>query len=127
MNAFTLLGFNLSAFVHATLAEDLGEGLPGGGHDVTAESVIPADARFAGVMDSREAITRGRRHPNPARQYVADNAGRGSDVGGRARGDGGFGWSAARYDRRDRGERCGLRLGRAADAKRPGGRYRAGF
>lgn len=57
MNAFTLLGFNLSAFVHATLAEDLGEGLPGGGHDVTAESVIPADARFAGVMDSREAIT----------------------------------------------------------------------
>lgn len=57
MNAFTLLGFNLSAFVHATLAEDLGEGLPSGGHDVTAESVIPADARFAGVMDSREAIT----------------------------------------------------------------------
>ena len=57
MNAFTLPGFNLGAFVHATLAEDLGEGLPGGGHDVTAESVIPADARFAGVMDSREAIT----------------------------------------------------------------------
>ena len=57
MNAFTIPGFNLSAFVHATLAEDLGEGLPGGGHDVTAESVIPADARFAGVMDSREAIT----------------------------------------------------------------------
>src|SRR6185503_5123965 len=28
----------------------------GGGHDVTAESVIPADARFAGVMDSRDAI-----------------------------------------------------------------------
>ncbi|MFJ2989548.1 carboxylating nicotinate-nucleotide diphosphorylase [Collimonas sp. NPDC087041] len=57
MNAFTLQGFNLSAFVHATLAEDLGEGFPGGGHDVTAESVIPTDARFAGVMDSREAIT----------------------------------------------------------------------
>ena len=57
MNAFTLPGFNPSAFVHATLAEDLGEGLPNGGHDVTAESVIPADARFAGVMDSREAIT----------------------------------------------------------------------
>jgi nicotinate-nucleotide pyrophosphorylase (carboxylating) len=36
-------------------------------------------------------------------------------------------WSAARYDRRDRGDRCGLRLGRAADAKRPGGGYRAGF
>ena len=38
------------------LAEDLGEGLPGGGHDVTSESVIPADARFSGVMDSRDAI-----------------------------------------------------------------------
>jgi nicotinate-nucleotide pyrophosphorylase (carboxylating) len=34
----------------------LGEGLPGGGRDVTSESVIPADARFAGVMDSRDAI-----------------------------------------------------------------------
>jgi nicotinate-nucleotide pyrophosphorylase (carboxylating) len=30
--------------------------VPGGGHDVTAESVIPADARFSGVMDSRDAI-----------------------------------------------------------------------
>jgi nicotinate-nucleotide pyrophosphorylase (carboxylating) len=57
MDAFTLPGLDLSAFVHATLAEDLGEGLPGGGHDVTSESVIPANARFAGVMDSREAIT----------------------------------------------------------------------
>ena len=49
-------GFDLAAFVRATLDEDLGVGLPGGGHDVTAESVIPADARFAGVMDSRDAI-----------------------------------------------------------------------
>ncbi|MEO8313158.1 MAG: carboxylating nicotinate-nucleotide diphosphorylase [Pseudomonadota bacterium] len=57
MDAFTLPGLDLNAFVHATLAEDLGEGLPGGGHDVTAESVIPANARFAGVMNSREAIT----------------------------------------------------------------------
>jgi len=30
--------------------------LPGGGRDVTSESVIPTDARFAGVMDSRDAI-----------------------------------------------------------------------
>ena len=51
-----LPGFDLEAFVRATLAEDLGEGLPGGGHDVTSESVIPADARFSGVMDSRDAI-----------------------------------------------------------------------
>ncbi|APV52244.1 hypothetical protein BWI17_02245 [Betaproteobacteria bacterium GR16-43] len=56
MDAFTLPGFDLGAFVRATLAEDLGEGLPGGGRDVTSESVIPANARFAGVMDSREAI-----------------------------------------------------------------------
>ena len=51
-----LPGFDLAAFVRATLDEDLGAGLPGGGHDVTAESVIPADARFSGVMDSRDAI-----------------------------------------------------------------------
>ena len=55
--AFQLDGFDLDAFVRATLAEDLGEGLPGGGRDVTSESVIPADARFSGVMDSRDAIT----------------------------------------------------------------------
>ena len=57
MTAFTIPGFDLDAFVAATLAEDLGQGLPGGGQDVTCESVIPADARFAGVMDSRDAIT----------------------------------------------------------------------
>jgi nicotinate-nucleotide pyrophosphorylase (carboxylating) len=53
---WSLDGFDLDAFVRATLDEDLGVGLPGGGRDVTAESVIPADARFAGVMDSRDAI-----------------------------------------------------------------------
>jgi len=57
MTDFSLPGFDLDAFVAATLAEDLGIGLPGGGHDVTSESVIPADARFAGVMDSRDPIT----------------------------------------------------------------------
>lgn len=57
MSSFTLPGFDLAAFVRATLDEDLGIGLPGGGHDVTSESVIPSDARFAGVMDSRDAIT----------------------------------------------------------------------
>ena len=51
-----LPGFDLDRFVRETLAEDLGVGLPGGGHDVTAESVIPAEARFSGVMDSRDAI-----------------------------------------------------------------------
>ncbi len=55
--AFQIAGFDLDAFVRATLAEDLGEGLAGGGRDVTSEAVIPAEARFSGVMDSRDAIT----------------------------------------------------------------------
>ena len=62
MTPFTLPGFDLPTFVTSTLAEDLGTdnekwGLPSGGHDVTSESVIPADARFAGVMASRDPIT----------------------------------------------------------------------
>ncbi|MBF7013203.1 carboxylating nicotinate-nucleotide diphosphorylase [Novosphingobium resinovorum] len=57
MTQFSLPAFDLTAFVTATLAEDLGEGLPGGGRDVTSESVIDADARFSGVMDSRDPIT----------------------------------------------------------------------
>jgi nicotinate-nucleotide pyrophosphorylase (carboxylating) len=54
---FSIPGFDLDSFVTATLDEDLGVGLPGGGHDVTSESVIDVDARFSGVMDSRDAIT----------------------------------------------------------------------
>lgn len=50
---FRIDGFDLDAFVAATLAEDLGPT----GRCVTSMSVIPADARFAGVMDSRDAIT----------------------------------------------------------------------
>jgi nicotinate-nucleotide pyrophosphorylase (carboxylating) len=53
---FSLPGFDLDRFVRDTLAEDLGAGLPGGGRDVSSESVIPAVARFAGVMDSRDGI-----------------------------------------------------------------------
>ena len=53
---FALPGFDLDTFVRNTLAEDLGVGLPAGGKDVTSQSVIPSDARFAGVMDSRDAI-----------------------------------------------------------------------
>ena len=56
MTTFTLPGFDLDKFIRETLAEDLGEGLPGGGRDVTSDSVIPADARFTGVMDSRDPI-----------------------------------------------------------------------
>ena len=45
-------GFDLTAFVAATLAEDMGDA-----GDITAAAVIPADAVFTGVMDSRDAIT----------------------------------------------------------------------
>ena len=57
MTDFSLPGFDLSAFVRSTLDEDLGVGLPGGGNDVTASSVIPPNARFSGVMDSRDACS----------------------------------------------------------------------
>ena len=52
MTQFTLPDFDLDAFVRATLAEDLGAG-----GDITSMATIPADARFGGVMDSRDAIT----------------------------------------------------------------------
>ena len=48
---FILPNFDLDAFVRATLTEDMGEG-----GDITSAAVIPADARFDGVMDSRDAI-----------------------------------------------------------------------
>ena len=47
---FSLPGFDLDAFVTATLAEDLGDA-----GDITSAAVIPADALFEGVMDSRDA------------------------------------------------------------------------
>lgn len=45
-------GFDLDQFVRATLAEDLGSG-----GDVTSAAVIPADARLAAVLASRDAVT----------------------------------------------------------------------
>ena len=48
---WALPGFDLDAFVAATLAEDLGAA-----GDITSAAVIPADARFEGVMAAREAI-----------------------------------------------------------------------
>ncbi len=50
MSVFRLDGFDPDAFVAATLAEDVGSG------DVTAQAVIPPDAVFDGVMDSRDAV-----------------------------------------------------------------------
>ncbi|MBZ6377202.1 nicotinate-nucleotide diphosphorylase (carboxylating) [Pacificimonas flava] len=44
--------FDLDAFVAATLAEDAGAA-----GDITSQAVIPATARFTGVMDSRDSIT----------------------------------------------------------------------
>ncbi|WP_239987320.1 carboxylating nicotinate-nucleotide diphosphorylase [Sphingosinithalassobacter portus] len=49
--AFALPGFDLDRFVRETLAEDLGVA-----GDITSAAVIPAEARFTGVMDSRDAI-----------------------------------------------------------------------
>jgi nicotinate-nucleotide pyrophosphorylase (carboxylating) len=49
--SFGLPGFDLDRFVRETLAEDLGEG-----GDITSAAVIPAEARFGGVMQSRDAI-----------------------------------------------------------------------
>lgn len=49
-DTFTLDGFDLDAFVAATLDEDVQGG------DVTSLAVIPADAEFTGIMDSRDAI-----------------------------------------------------------------------
>jgi nicotinate-nucleotide pyrophosphorylase (carboxylating) len=46
-----LAGFDLETFVRATLAEDVGET-----GDITSSAVIPAEARFTGVMASRDAI-----------------------------------------------------------------------
>jgi nicotinate-nucleotide pyrophosphorylase (carboxylating) len=48
---FSLADFDLGAFVCATLDEDMG---PTG--DITSAAVIPAEARFTGVMASRDAI-----------------------------------------------------------------------
>jgi nicotinate-nucleotide pyrophosphorylase (carboxylating) len=48
---FALTGFDVDAFVRSTLAEDLGAG-----RDITSEAVIPAEARFEGVMDSRDPV-----------------------------------------------------------------------
>jgi nicotinate-nucleotide pyrophosphorylase (carboxylating) len=45
------MDFDLVGFVAATLKEDLGEG-----GDITSAAVIPADARFDGVMRTREPI-----------------------------------------------------------------------
>jgi nicotinate-nucleotide pyrophosphorylase (carboxylating) len=52
---FQLSGFDAAAFIASTLAEDLGPGGIAAG-DVTSNAVIPADARFASVMDSRDPI-----------------------------------------------------------------------
>ncbi len=51
MSGWSLAGFDLDAFVRATLAEDLGEA-----GDITSAAVIPADARFRGALASRDEI-----------------------------------------------------------------------
>ena len=48
---FQLDRFDLDQFVTATLSEDLGDF-----GDITSAAVIPAEARFSGVMDTRDDI-----------------------------------------------------------------------
>ncbi|GGO97586.1 carboxylating nicotinate-nucleotide diphosphorylase [Stakelama pacifica] len=48
---FELDGFDRDAFIQAVLAEDLGSA-----GDITSAAVIPEDAVFTGVMDTRDAI-----------------------------------------------------------------------
>ena len=49
---FSLPNFDVHTFVRSTLSEDLGEI-----GDITSAAVIPVEARFVGVMESRDAIT----------------------------------------------------------------------
>jgi nicotinate-nucleotide pyrophosphorylase (carboxylating) len=51
MTAPAIADFDLHSFIAAVLAEDLGIG-----GDITSQAVIPADAVFRGVMDSRDHI-----------------------------------------------------------------------
>lgn len=48
-------GFDLAAFVEATLAEDLG-GIADAGRDLTATACLPAAARLKAVLDSRDKV-----------------------------------------------------------------------
>src|SRR3546814_15151699 len=98
MTDFALPGFDLDAFVRATLAEDLGRG-----GDITSLAVIPADARFQGAMDSRDAITvaglpiapRFFRALDPAMEHEMLDEGGGELPEGRDRKRGGVGKSGA--------------------------------
>jgi nicotinate-nucleotide pyrophosphorylase (carboxylating) len=49
--SFSLPGFDIDAFVRATLAEDLGDV-----GDITSNAVIPEGVQFRGVMASRDTI-----------------------------------------------------------------------
>jgi len=51
LSTFSIPGFDLDRFVRDTLGEDLGPG-----EDVTSAAVIPREARFRGVLASRDEI-----------------------------------------------------------------------
>ena len=51
---FSLDKFDLNAFIQSSFTEDMDGAPNNGGRDLTSESVIPADAKFSGVMDSRD-------------------------------------------------------------------------
>lgn len=51
MMGWQLDGFDADDFITRTLAEDIGPG------DITGDAVVPADARFLGVLCAREPLT----------------------------------------------------------------------
>lgn len=55
MTELVIPGFDLAAFVEATLAEDLG-GVADAGRDLTATACLPADAQLKAVLDSRDKV-----------------------------------------------------------------------
>ena len=55
MTGFDLPGFDLAAFIEATLAEDLG-GVADASRDLTANACLAPDARLSAVLDSRDAV-----------------------------------------------------------------------
>lgn len=55
MPELSLPGFDLSAFVEATLAEDLG-GVADAARDLTATACLAPEARLTAVLDSRDSV-----------------------------------------------------------------------
>ena len=58
MTDFAIAGFDMAAFVAATLAEDLGEGWPGGGRDFAAGERIHTENSYKHPLPAFAALLR---------------------------------------------------------------------